>query len=206
MAKQTKAERVAEQLAARQAQDALRTMQRVADEKAKRVYSDEVAWKTENDKGAQALFAMVREYNAASEDLAKRLRRMQDEVAESLVRLGRNELDALRYSNPMTKPGSDIENVATKRRVLADSIAHLCYATGWYVPDIHDERSKARRAKLLSIDVVRMDVAMHYVTLDGVPVTTKDFDGAGDGSLPPLVYGTTTAAWLAVRELLGDYY
>lgn len=175
MAKMTRQERAEKANAERQTATVAEFRIKAKREREKKVYSDRAAFDAqvgEPDKSAQALYELVHEYERMSETLKQRVVRMQERMTEALKRIESRDARASWYSTTLGDLPADIEQAAAKREALAEAIARLAWATGWYVPQIANEQAQKVHALLTGVTVVQSSV-------DGTWLLRRDDDEYG---------------------------
>jgi len=208
----TRDERNEQAAAERRAKAVAEFRLKVERERAKRVYSDRAAFDTDGDKGAMALYELVREFGSVTDGLRKNIERMQERMTQAVQRLDINESPSW-YSTLLGDLPADLEQGATKRQTLADAVTRLAWATGWYVPQVLPQRERDRRDLLVGVVVVQSSVdGTWLLRRDNDEYGTKWFAGettswvGGDEADTAVTrYATEEAAWIAFMALCGEH-
>lgn len=181
---------------------------RIQRERSKRVYDDSSAFAaTDTEPALINLYELVHSYRQTSRDLRTRIGYLQDALADTVRRLDANERT---YSSAVVGGrGSDVDMLIAMRDVQREAIVRAAWTAGWYVPDVYDDRDRAKRDRLVSVDVVAVDhlgavPSFHQVIVGDRRLMRGDVglsDGPADGEL---VYPTEQAAWLAAMAYCGE--
>jgi len=171
-------------------------------ERAKRVYSDAVAWSEGDDKSGTALYEMVREYRSTKEQLTREITRLQEAMSEALTRMQTN--DRPNWSSFLVGGrGAEVDTLVARMQALADAIARMAWGTGWYVGEVMPDRVRETRDRMLSLQVKQSAEGIWWISVDGDRFTEK-MAGIRDSSVSAM-YLTEQAAWVAAARIVGRY-
>lgn len=208
--RETREEKTARLQAEGRARKVAEFKQKVATARSMRTYSKDLLFNSGSDRDPMVgvLYDLVHRYESASADLRQRMDRLQRDLADAVLRLDDNRHDAFSFSNPVATVGSDIEKAHHQRMTLADAIATVGRASGWWVPHVFDTRTRARHAQLCSVEVVASGGGYGVRMVD-----PRMADGANvqwlasDGTLQSNghLYNDEDSAWLAADAWFGNW-
>lgn len=209
MARMTREEKAEQFNAKQRTKKVAEFKQRIAKARSLTVYNERLVFDSV-DKRASVLFDMVRQFTQSGADLHRKTQRLIEEMQNALVKIDANEQDVFSYSNPLATPGSDIEALHTKRKVLVDAIQSIAYALDYYVPQVQNKRALEQRRRLVNVDVLQSTDGreMWRIEIEGTPLTGVDMRLQKVDAANPLVseYNSEESAWLAAAEYVGDRY
>lgn len=205
--RETREEKAARLEAEGRAKKVAEFKQRVADARSMRTYSKDLLFNGGSDRDpiVGVLYDLLHRYESASDSLKQRMASLRQQLEEAQARLDDNRHDAFSWSNPIATVGSDIEKAHHVRMALADAVATLGRATGWWTPQVFDTRTRARHAQLCSFEVVARGSGTFQIMREGKAMTAADFGEQGEQAQLVRDYATEEAAWLAADAFHGQW-
>jgi hypothetical protein len=206
--RETREEKAARFVVEARQRDVDEIKQRAAKARSLTPYTEKAAWEllAAGDKSLGTLWELVRMFDAANDDLRRRIESLASEMADALLRHANGRRFVFGGSYAIGSTGADIERLDAKRLALADAIAMTARATGWWVPQVYDSHERERHARLSTLEVVeRNDGTMFCIMCEGKALTGVDLRLQPADAAAPLAseYTSADAAWLAAAAYVG---
>lgn len=179
--------------------------ERVARLRRQRVYDDKACFDaTTTEPALISLYELVHDFRTTTKDLRRTIGYLQDRLTDVVRRLDVNEPT---YSSAVVGGGgSDVDMLIAKRDAVREAVIRMAWTTGWYVPDVYDDRDRAKRDRLVSVNVVPDEAGTgSFFVKIGDGLLTRAVAHLTDGDpMSAVVFPNAQAGWLAAMVYCGE--